>query len=80
MCGDTRLERYLCPKKNRTINLPASLWFYLNYLLLVTTQPLYEKSQKSIFLNGREGLAMHRGSQCLFLPRASFKTKKGSEV
>ncbi|WP_180260006.1 hypothetical protein [Bacillus cereus] len=52
--------------------MPASLWFDLNYLLLVTIQPLYEKSQKSIFLNGREELAMHRSGQGLFLPRAEL--------
>ncbi len=32
-----------------------------------------KKRRKSIFLNGREGLAMYSSGQGLFLPRAKFK-------
>jgi len=38
----------------------------------VTTQSLYEKLTEKHFLNGRDGLAMHRSGQGLFLPRAKF--------
>ncbi len=35
-----------------------------------------KKRRKSIFLNGREGLAVHRSGQGLFLPRATFENKE----
>ena len=31
------------------------------------------------FLNGREGLAMHRSGQGLFLPRATFENKDSQQ-
>ncbi|MEH7463360.1 hypothetical protein V7166_15115, partial [Bacillus thuringiensis] len=45
-----------------------------------TTQLLYEKPTEKHFLNGREGLAMHRSGQGLFLPRARFENKSRQYV